>query len=247
MSFAALAWAAKQRPGNLAAKMVLLGLANFADEHGCAYPSTAALAEFGDMDHKTATSALDRLVALNLITDSGERAGRTKQIKVYQLHLQSLPKAEASQKRKPPVSPPKAPQKRGTDTVRDTVPKKGKPSLERARAKKPAQPLPTDWQPKELTPGTVCASIVAAWQPGRIERELSKFRDHHLRSDARWSDWDATWRTWIQRAGDFERGDNGRTNGMAGNQSHDGLSATTRAALSVFGHPEAGEPGRVPQ
>jgi len=119
VSFAALAWAAKQRPGNLAAKMVLLGLANFADEHGCAYPSTAALAEFGDMDHKTATAALDRLDALNLISDTGEREGRTRQIKVYQLAIQSLPKAEASQKRKPPVSAPKAPQKRGTDTVKE--------------------------------------------------------------------------------------------------------------------------------
>lgn len=127
MSFTALAWAANQRPGNLAAKMVLLCLANFADEHGCAYPSTAAIADFGGMDHKTATAALDRLAAAGLIADTGEREGHTKQIKVYRLALESLPKTEASpakatRKRKPPVSSVKAPQKRCTDTIREPIP-----------------------------------------------------------------------------------------------------------------------------
>jgi DNA-binding transcriptional ArsR family regulator len=251
VSFAALAWAAKQRPGNLAAKMILLGLANFADEHGCAYPSTAALAEFGDMNHKTATTALDKLIELGLIHDSGEREGRTRQIKVYRLDLESLPKTEASLKRKPPVSSVKDPQKRGTDTIRNQSPKKAKPSLgKRARKPKPKVSLPDGWEPKPLTPGTVCASIVALWQPGRIERELSKFRDHHLRSDQQWSDWDAAWRTWIQRACEFERVEHGRNGSVAkrvgGHQSPDGLSPTTRAALAVFG-PDPGDENRVPQ
>lgn len=149
MSFAALAWAATQRPGNLAAKMVLLGLANFADEHGCAYPSTAALAEFGDMDHKTATAALDRLVELRLIADSGERAGRTKQIKVYRLNIESQPETEAYQKRKPSVSSVKDPQKRGTDTVKEPEPKKAKASLGKRASKSgfilPAHIPPVAW------------------------------------------------------------------------------------------------------
>lgn len=154
MSFVALAWAAKQRPGNLAAKMVLLGLANYADEHGCSYPSTAAIAEFGDMDHKTATAAIDKLAALNLIEDSGERAGRTKQIKVYRLALESLPKTEAYQKRKPSVFPPKDPQKRGTDTVREPVPKKDKPSLD----KRPRAQFP----PPRNVPSEVWADFLAS-------------------------------------------------------------------------------------
>ena len=142
MSFEALSWAAKQRPGNLAAKMVLLGLANYADEHGCAYPSTAALAEFGDMDHKTATAALDRLVGMGLIVDTGARAGRTKQIKVYRLELQSIPKPEASPERKPSAFPQKAPQKRGTDTVRDTgsVAKATSPRAGAGKNRKAAKP-----------------------------------------------------------------------------------------------------------
>ncbi|WP_203309785.1 helix-turn-helix domain-containing protein [Sphingomonas beigongshangi] len=135
MSFAALAWAAKQKTGGLATKSVLLALANYADEHGCAYPSTAAIAAFGEMDHKTATTALDRLVAAGLIADTGERAGRTKQVKVYQLNLESHPESEAFQNRKPPVFEPKAPQKRGTDTVKEpTSPKTSSSPKKRAVA-----------------------------------------------------------------------------------------------------------------
>lgn len=119
MSFDALAWAAKQKPGNLAAKMVLLALANYANEAGEAYPSTAAIAEFGDMNHKTATAALDRLESLGMIADTGKKQGRSGQIKVYRLALESLPKTEASQKRKPPVFSAKDPQKRVTDTVKE--------------------------------------------------------------------------------------------------------------------------------
>lgn len=129
MSFDALAWAAKQKPGNLAAKMCLLALANYANDAGEAYPSTAAIAEFGDMNHKTATVALDRLEALGLISDTGRKSGRSGQIKVYRLNLQSHPKTEASQNREPPKFSGKAtqkrvvedPQKRVTDTVREPV------------------------------------------------------------------------------------------------------------------------------
>jgi len=90
VSFDALSWAAKQKPGNLAAKMVLLALANYANDAGEAYPSTAAIAEFGDMNHKTATVALDRLEVLGLISDTGRKSGRSGQIKVYRLNMDPI-------------------------------------------------------------------------------------------------------------------------------------------------------------
>lgn len=144
MSFDALAWAAKQKPGNLAAKMVLLALANYAGETGLAFPSTAAIADFGDMNHKTATAALDRLEALGLIVDTGKKAGRSGQIKVYRLNLESLPKTEASQKRKPPVFSAKDPQKRVTDTVREPVSSEAKASSD-VRASDDCQQVVEAW------------------------------------------------------------------------------------------------------
>lgn len=121
MSFDALAWACRQKTGKLPSKMALLCLANYANELGEAYPSTAAIAAFGDMNHKTATAALDRLEELKLISDTGNRRGKSGQIKVYRLHLESLPKTEASLKRKPPVSSAQATQKREVEATQKRV------------------------------------------------------------------------------------------------------------------------------
>jgi hypothetical protein len=131
----------------------------------------------------------------------------------------AVPKVGQFQNRNSSEKVAKQSQKRDTDTVRTRSLQKATPSSGRARKAKPKIPLPEGWEPKPLTLGTMCAQIVSAWQPGRIERELSKFRDHHLRSDQRWSDWDAAWRTWIQRAGEFERGGNGYGNEQFGTDS----------------------------
>lgn len=133
MSFAVLNWAAPQDAGNMAAKMVLLALANWADDQGRAFPSIAALAAFGNMDAKTVIAALARLEAMSFVSDTGERRGRTRQIKVYALNLErqpdhskapesgTLPKTEAIRKRNPSVFSGKGTQKRVTDTITDTV------------------------------------------------------------------------------------------------------------------------------
>lgn len=188
MSFDALHWAAKQRPGNLAAKMVLLALANWADEGGCAYPSTAAIAEFGDMDHKTATTALDRLVTLGLVIDTGEREGRTKQIKVYKLNLESLPKTESSQKRKPSVSSGKAPQKRGTDTVKDTG------SEAKASSHTAKHLIPDDWElpaVADLPPqARACAE---QWTSASYATHGEAFIGFWRSSRRKMADWRLTW------------------------------------------------------
>jgi len=100
MSFDALSWAAKQDTGSSGTKLVLLGLAECADRsHGLAFPSLAALAEFSCLDRKSIIANLDKLEAAGFIQDTGRKVGQTKQIKVYQLLIESIPKTEPSQKR----------------------------------------------------------------------------------------------------------------------------------------------------
>lgn len=241
MSFAALAWAGKCSPGSASRKLVLFALADrHNDEANGAYPSITWIADFTSLNRKTIIHALAELEAGGFISDSGERRGETAQIKLYRLHLETVPKAEQSQKRYSSKKGAKQSQKRDTDTIRTSPRKKDKPSSRGTARKKTApHPLPDNWQPKPLKVDGVCAAIIATWKPGRIERELSKFKDHHLRSDQHWSDWDAAWRTWIQRAPEFEA--NGRTNGMGRHQPSDGLSATSRAAARVFGTAPAGQ------
>lgn len=122
MSFDALAWAAKAKGIRPAEKLVLLGLAECAsrDDAEC-YPSIAALVEFGGLNRKTVIAALDSLINHGLIVDTGKVTGRTKQIKVYRLALQTVPKVERFQKRNSTEKSPKQSQKRDTDTVREPV------------------------------------------------------------------------------------------------------------------------------
>ena len=99
MSFAALAWASKQSTGRASDKLVLYGLADRHNEEAdLAYPSVAWLCEFGDLNRKTVIAALARLEAAGIITDSGQRVGKTGQIKAYKLALETVPKTEQSQK-----------------------------------------------------------------------------------------------------------------------------------------------------
>ena len=224
MSFNALAWAAKQKTGALATKAVLLALANYADEHGCSYPSTAAIADFGEMDHKTATNALDRLVKAGLISDTGNREGRTKQVKVYRLEMESQPKAEAFQKRKPSVFSAKAPQKRVTDTIREPVPKKASPPLvkrERAERVEGYHRLPDDWTPTRPLPVTTQAKV-DQWPPGKFADELAALHRwaanaDNARGKGRKLDWDKAFVNWLERADNDWKPRNGtyRNNGNA--------------------------------
>ena len=100
MSFDALAWAAKQRPGNSSAKLVLLAMAENTRRHEeLAFASIAALCEFGDLNRKTVISAITFLEAAGFITDTGQRTGQTKQIKIYKMNLERVPETVPSQKR----------------------------------------------------------------------------------------------------------------------------------------------------
>lgn len=114
MSFDALSWAAKQATGSSGSKLVLLGLAECANrKDGRAFPSIAELVEFSSLNRKSVISNLDKLEAAGFIIDTGERVGRTMQIKVYALSLETVPKTEQSQKRNSTVISAKSP-KNGT-------------------------------------------------------------------------------------------------------------------------------------
>ncbi|MDI1225175.1 helix-turn-helix domain-containing protein [Acinetobacter sp.] len=92
MSLDATIWAwkirQKQKKGGCLKplkKLVLLSLADRASEDHCAYPSMSRLVEDTEMDRKTVLKIIDELIEDGLIQDTGERKGRTKQVKVYRL------------------------------------------------------------------------------------------------------------------------------------------------------------------
>ena len=111
------------------------------------------------------------------------------------------------------------------------------------RGKKPkAARLPDDWQPEPLTGET--AGMVLAWQAGRLERELAKFRDYWRNATGRRAakpDWQAAYRNWLRNADDWNQGtQNGKSTGKS---SSDGMGSTERAARQAL-HELSGGAGR---
>lgn len=239
MSFDALAWAGKCKPGTASRKLVLLALADrHNNETNVAYPSIAWLVEFTDLNRKTIINCLDVLEESGFISDSGQRKGTTGQIKAYTLHIESVPKAEPFQKRNSSKNDAKQSQKRDTEPVRTRLPSEAKASSgTRAKPNPKLHELPDDWQPQPFGLNTESRKIVDGWPPGEAAIQLETFRAHHGKKGDRFKDWQKAWSTWVLNSRNFRKPENGRTNSLAGykpDQQTDGLGRTGRAAMAVL-------------
>jgi hypothetical protein len=85
MSIEAMSWVLKQDMSRSSEKFILVCLANYADERGICYPSTATLARDTGQDRKTVILNLKRLGETGMLRDTGQRVGRTRGVIVYQL------------------------------------------------------------------------------------------------------------------------------------------------------------------
>lgn len=84
MSFKAMAWATEQEATKTSSQTLLLVvLANFANENHESYPSVETLSRLTRMDKRTVRKGLQELQAMGLIFDTQKR--HQKQIVVYQL------------------------------------------------------------------------------------------------------------------------------------------------------------------
>lgn len=72
MSVEAISWANKQKAGSFGAKLVLLALANYADEEGYCYPSQKTMADVTEMSRDSVARYIKSLEAIGLV----ERAAR---------------------------------------------------------------------------------------------------------------------------------------------------------------------------
>jgi len=226
MSWVALGWASKQKPGRVADKMVLIALADrHNEESDVSYPSVAWLADFSCLDRKTVVAALNRLESAGLISDSGQRVGKTKQVKAYSLAIndteKGMPKAEPLPPKDTAFSA-KQSQKRDTEPSREPSPKKDKPSLGKPTL------VPDDFRP--IMSGITLATV-DGWPPGRQEEEVEHFIDHHTAKGTLSKDWQASWRTWVKFSKKWEPkdGQSNRGNNRNG-RSASGMGRTIDAA-----------------
>jgi hypothetical protein len=65
-------------------------------------------------------------------------------------------------------------------------------------------PLPACWKPDPIKVDGEAGKIISGWTAGRLERELSKFKDNALAGNVKHSDWNAAFRNWIKKADEFD-------------------------------------------
>lgn len=68
-------------------KLILLNLADRANDNGICFPSIARIVEDTQLDRKTVISTISNLIEMGFIEDTKERKGVTKQVKVLKLKL----------------------------------------------------------------------------------------------------------------------------------------------------------------
>src|SRR5262245_9186144 len=93
MSVKAIAWAFQQEMFT-SDKFVLVAIAECANDTWLAWPSVTLLSRKVCLDHRTVQRAVARLIETSHIIDTGQRLGRTNQVRVFKLNLtkQNLPK-----------------------------------------------------------------------------------------------------------------------------------------------------------
>jgi hypothetical protein len=207
-------------------KLVLLALADCANDEGACWPSMKTLTEKCSKSDRTIQAAIKDLVSKGHLTRI-ERPGKGC---LYRVHP-STPEAAS-----PPVTPeaisPRsdfAP-KRTTSTPEAASDKPSRTIKTRGkevRASEKPHRFPADWQPSAF-PESVQA-LVDLWPPGRLDREIEQFRDYWLdRTDKR-PGWDRTFHNRIRDIHDRVM----RENRDAGSQQHRG--APTKPALVDIG------------
>uniref|UniRef100_A0A6V7KHM7 Helix-turn-helix domain-containing protein n=1 Tax=Bracon brevicornis TaxID=1563983 RepID=A0A6V7KHM7_9HYME len=70
-------------------KLLLLSLADRADEQHCCYPSIQRLVSDTGLERKTIGKGINQMLEEGLIHDTGERKGPTKRVRVLQLNIGS--------------------------------------------------------------------------------------------------------------------------------------------------------------
>ncbi|EQS54479.1 hypothetical protein G808_02541 [Escherichia coli HVH 150 (4-3258106)] len=87
MSRHATDWAWETDPGSSSLKLILLSIADRADEYNLCYPSIERLVKDTCLNKKTVQAGLISLMKMGLISDTGERKGATKRVRVFSLNI----------------------------------------------------------------------------------------------------------------------------------------------------------------
>ncbi|EOZ6583892.1 helix-turn-helix domain-containing protein [Klebsiella michiganensis] len=195
-------------------KLLMLSLADRADELHCCYPSIQRLVKDTGMDRKTIGKWINQMIEDGFISDTGERKGKTKQVRVLRLNIE----VKEAQKRNStkfgnntknghetsPILDNKRSQNWDAESVIEpniepTLSARGQFISEAAKRRIGISPngeipFPPDFKPS-------ADHIAIASEKGiSIETELLNFRDYHKARGTKLIDWNSAFRVWLRNA-----------------------------------------------
>ena len=190
MSISALNWAFNMRGVSVAQKVVLISLANFADEAGYAFPSIKTIADMSCVSESSVRRALADLVEGGILRiDYRFRADGSQTSSGY--FLEMTPPVNLTPP-PPTVTPPPV----TADTpynhhITTTL-------LDTSVSSKPKRKsrIKPDWELSEKGWDYAAAKGLSQKE---IDDEATEFKQYYLASGAAWLDWEIVWQRWVKR------------------------------------------------
>lgn len=195
-------------------KLLMLSLADRADESHCCYPRIQRLVKDTGMDRKTIGKWVGQMIDDGLITDTGERKGKTKQVRVLRLNIEvkEAQKRNSTENGNDPKfgheTSPNLDIKRSQNWDTESVIEPNiEPTLSGgdgfvSEAAKTRMGLPTGSGipfPAQFKPSAEHIAM-AAEKGVSIETELLNFKDYHTARGIMLLDWNSAFRVWIRNA-----------------------------------------------
>lgn len=209
MSVKVMSWVWENGPTDPVERLVLLALADFADDQGNCYPSMIGIGAKACVTERGARGIVRRLEAAGWVKTSigGGRGGKSK----YQIVMEkpgtvfpecddkpgtTFPEYETRKDQNPERDDTKpgtlVPPNRQEPSIKEITPFIPQPEKPQRRSRKVG--LPPDWVPSDRN---IADAHARQFSASEIENEAAAFRDYHLAHASIFADWDAAWRTWL--------------------------------------------------
>ncbi|MDJ7999231.1 helix-turn-helix domain-containing protein [Salmonella enterica] len=210
MSMNLMAKAMSIKVGNPLRKLVLIKLADNANDNGECWPSYQHIADHCECSKSAVKEHISALIKLGLMTKEnrvGVNNGKGNTSNVYRLHLTSTPV--------PPESTPTVPPKSTGGSPKSTpVPPESTPPVPPAgtRTSHSFEPVkePLDNKkklssmPEGFSPSASHQKMAEEYGIS-LQEEFDKFTDHHISKGSKFIDWNRALNTWLRNAKGFQK------------------------------------------
>ncbi|EJI6851315.1 helix-turn-helix domain-containing protein [Salmonella enterica] len=218
MSMNLMAKAMSIKVGNPLRKLVLIKLADNANDNGECWPSYQHIADHCECSKSAVKEHISALIKLGLMTKEnrvGVNNGKGNTSNVYRLHLTSTPV--------PPKSTPPVPPKSTGGSPKSTPPVPPKSTGGSPKSTPPVPPAGTrtshSFEPvkEPLDNKKKLSSMPEGFSPSAshqkmaeeygisLQEEFDKFTDHHISKGSKFIDWNRALNTWLRNAKGFQK------------------------------------------